>query len=166
MTILTYTFSEEDAQHAYETWGANCGPNALAFALQLPLEAVRTHIPHFEERRYTSPSMMRAALFNLKRGYLVMPRPAQSLMFHEQPALVRIQWGGPWIINGKPARWAARQTHWIATWFNEFIPMVFDVNGGIREFNDWKEIIVPPLTASVKRCDGTWSIANIWRLIH
>lgn len=33
-------FSLEDAQRAAETWGANCGPGALAAVLGLSLDAV------------------------------------------------------------------------------------------------------------------------------
>jgi hypothetical protein len=170
MTKLIYTFSEHESDYAYETWGANCGPNALAFALQMPLEAVRPHIPQFDERRYTSPSMMAAALDSLKRRVVkIIPERkfpmALDRMFHERQALVRVQWTGPWIVDGKPQKWAARQTHWIVCWLNEIVPMVFDVNGGIKDFGDWHTEIVPPLAKSVPRCDGGWYPANIWRLV-
>lgn len=65
--MLTYPFTEADAQRAYDEWGANCGPNALAFALQIPLEEVRDVIPQFDERRYTSPTMMRQAVEHLRQ---------------------------------------------------------------------------------------------------
>jgi hypothetical protein len=64
---MIYTFSEEDSRKAYEEWGANCGPNALAFALQTTLAAVRPHIREFPARRYTSPTMMEQALYTLGR---------------------------------------------------------------------------------------------------
>ena len=162
MTMI-YPFTQDDSFHAYETWGANCGPNALAFALQVPLDTVRPHIPDFDAKRYTSPSMMRAALASLGREFDAIPKPAIGAMLQERPALVRIQWGGPWIINGKPQRWAARQTHWICCWW-DVLSWVFDVNGGIQTFVDWEDKIVPPLAASVPRCDGTWTPANVWRL--
>ena len=38
---LTYPFTESDSQRAFDEWGANCGPNALAFALQIPLSAAK-----------------------------------------------------------------------------------------------------------------------------
>ena len=170
MTSLIYTFSEHESRHAYETWGANCGPNALAFALQMPLEGVRPHIPQFDKRCYTSPSMMAAALESLGHRVLkITNRLARHTvieqMFHDRPALVRIQWTGPWIVDGKPQKWAARQTHWIVCWCDEGLSLVFDVNGGIREFSDWQTEIVPPLTQSVPRCDGGWYPANIWRVL-
>ena len=164
---MNYTFSEQEKDHAYATWGANCGPNALAFALQMPLEAVRSHIPQFENRRYVSPSMMRAALASLGRAFESVSKPAIQDMFSTRVSLVRLQWGGPWIVEGKPQRWAARQTHWICCYYEDRQAepeMVFDVNGGIRPFTSWREVIVPPLTASVPRCDGTWFPVNVWRL--
>ena len=163
---LTYTFSEAEAEYAYRTWGANCGPTALAFALQMPIHAVRYHIPQFDERGYTSPSMMKAAVANLNRKICVVTKPAQCDMFSNLPALVRIMWGGPWIVNGKPHRWAARQSHWICTYRDDTgADMVFDVNGGILGFMEWERQIVPPLAASVPRCDGTWYVSNVWRIL-
>jgi hypothetical protein len=161
---MIYTFSQAEAEHAYRTWNANCGPNALAFALQMPLEAVRRHIPRFEERHYTSPSMMKAALASLCRSYISVKKPTASDMFDRPPALVRVQWGGPWIVNGKPQRWAARQTHWVCAWEEEGRYLVFDVNGGMQLLEDWRDKIVPLLTSEVPRCDGTWYPANVWRL--
>ena len=164
---MTYTFSEAEAEYAYRAWGANCGPTALAFALQVPLEEVRPHIPNFAERRYTSPTMIAAALESLKRRVIKMTARSVDIgkMFNEWPALVRIQWGGPWIVNGKPQKWAARQTHWICCWADAIIPMVFDVNCGIREYSEWVSDIVPALDESVPRCDGGWYPSNVWRIL-
>jgi hypothetical protein len=51
----TYTFTQDEVRIAHEQWGCNCGPAAMAFALQIGLEPVRHAIPLFAERRYTSP---------------------------------------------------------------------------------------------------------------
>src|SRR3954469_593669 len=102
----TYTFNEEQARAAHEEWGCNCGPTALAFALQITLDAVRGKIPHFAERRYTSPTMMRDALHSFERRFLPIAAGlrnagknnarAVELMFAGPVTLVRIQWTGPW----------------------------------------------------------------------
>ena len=42
---MIYTFSEVEASEAYEKWGCNCGPTALAFALQTSLDAAHKAIP-------------------------------------------------------------------------------------------------------------------------
>ena len=170
MTQMIYPFSEQEALECYEESGANCGPNALAFALQMSLRKVIRYIPDFLDRRYTSPTMMEIALAALGRKVQKISIRSEQLhwmelLFHERVALVRIQWGGPWIKDGKPQKWAARQTHWIVTWIDGFDRLVFDVNGGINRFENWRYEIVPALAASVPRCDGTWYPANIWRLV-
>ena len=168
---MIYTFSEHESEYAYKTWGANCGPNALAFALQTTLEAVRFYIPLFDQRRYASPTMMKEALQSLHRAYLPVKKPNRADMFASVPSLCRIQWGGPWIVGGKPQRWAARQTHWICCWKEPSVDdrivreWVFDVNGGIESPECWEQGTCRRIIASVSRADGTWYPANIWRLV-
>ena len=162
----TYTFNEADAKAAYDEWGANCGPCALAFALQTTLDAVRPAIPEFHSRLYTSPTMMDAALQNLGAQVVKLSAPKDrgaSCMFDPTIALVRVQWTGPWTANGKTQKWAARQTHWIATWLADD-HYVFDVNGGIQRFENWDREIVPAITATIPRADGGWWPANVWRI--
>lgn len=180
MATFDYPFTEEQAQAAYTEWGCNCGPSALAFALQTSLDKVHPAIPDFDERRYTSPSMMRAALANLGQRFMPIATPpvkqrftsyAHQEMFAGPMTLVRIQWTGPWIVDGKPQRWAARQTHWIACWSDAHDVwqggrrLVFDCNGGMRTFQSWQQGIVPLIVESVKRADGGWYPANIWRFV-
>ncbi len=169
MTITDYPFTEADARRAYEEWHCNCGPSALAFALRLPLGAVRHAIPGFEEKRYTSPTMMKAALANLGRQFDAAPcglAVALANLFHERMALVRVQWTGPWTAPGANPRWAYRQTHWVATWRDDGsgTDWVFDVNGGIASFGRWQGEIVPLLTKATPRADGGWHPTHIWRL--
>ncbi len=168
----TYTFTEAEAKAAHEDWGCNCGPTALAFALQTTLDAARYAIPKFTERCYTSPAMMRAALIFLGRAFTVVRNPSGwrnyqygiDSMFAGPMSLVRIQWTGPWTANGATAKWAARQTHWIACWAERGMPLVFDCNGGIMGFDRWEYEIVPAIVATVHRADGGWYPANVWRL--
>jgi hypothetical protein len=168
--VITYPFTEE-AEDANEEWGCNCGPTALAFALQRPLEDVRHAIPDFAERRYTSPAMMKAALQHFRQGFLAITASSEAAlprMFAGPMSLVRIQWTGPWIVKGKPQKWAARQTHWIAAWMGSpgGSRLVFDCNGGMRTYESWEAEIVPIIVASVKRADGGWYPANIWRFTN
>lgn len=184
---MTYPFTEAEMERAATEWGANCGPSALAFALQVPIESVRHAIPDFEDRHYTSPTMMKSALENLRTGYSVFStsRREEMLcgMFSDRPALVRIQWGGPWCAPGVNPKWAYRQTHWIATWMlpvlhpgdmsaealdagaiGEARRMVFDCNGGAMQFERWRSEIVSILTDLYARADGTWFPTHIWRI--
>lgn len=171
---MDYSFGQQEAEAAYKDWGCNCGPAALAFALQVKLDAVRNSIPGFDKKRYTSPTMMAAALANLGRAVEIVPakdvapRGPVAVLFHKRPALVRVQWCGPWTMDGANPKWAYRQTHWIACWLDTQGPhahLVFDVNGGIRSFEDWQAEIVPALTSLYKRANGEWFPTHIWRLV-
>lgn len=169
---MIYPFTEEQMDAAAKEWGCNCGPSALAFALQKPLEAARFAIPDFATRRYTSPTMMKAALAFHSQPYEVVRVKPPKLgeiagpwpMFHERPALVRIQWEGPWTAPGSNPRWAYRQTHWIATWFESSAPIVFDCNGGIMHVRRWEAEIIPLIVQHTPRATGGWYPTHIWRL--
>lgn len=165
---MTYSFTEAEADKAHEQWGANCGPNALAFILQKSIEDVRYAIPGFAEKGYTSPTMMAAAIQNLGKTFTAYHgtdgKPSKASMFGRNPALVRIQWTGPWTQPGANPKWAYRQTHWIVAWKSLVELRVFDCNGGIRSCHSWVDEIVPPLTATYKRADGGWFPTHIWRI--
>lgn len=159
---LAYPFTQEESQKAYDAWGANCGPNALAFALQVSLDAVRPLIPGFGEKRYTSPTMMKSALAKAGVSFDVrMPDPSD--MYHAAPSLVRIQWTGPWTAEGANPKWAYRQTHWIASW-RDTSDWIFDCNGGIQSPELWRQSIVPAITSQIPRADGRWFPTHVWRL--
>lgn len=171
------TFTAEEFKAAHEAWGCNCGPAALAFALQTTLAAVRPAIPQFEERRYTSPMMMAAALRHFGQEFAPVNNPSGGFnyqhglrsMFGGPLSLVRIQWTGPWTAITGNAKWAARQTHWIACWMEavaraQWSARVFDCNGGITSVENWEGNIVPAIVATIPRADGGWFPANVWRL--
>lgn len=170
--MIHHTFSEAEFSAAAESWNCNCGPGALAFALQVKPDDVRHALPDFEDRGYTNPTMMKAALATLGRDFFAVPSPAKVKarhaygyqMFAGPMSLVRVQFTGPWTANGKPMKWAARQTHWIACWCERDAQMVFDVNGGMRKFDEWERQVVPAIVATIDRADGGWYPANVWRL--
>lgn len=152
-------FDEHDAKQAFTEWGCNCGPAALAATVGLTLDEVRPFMGPFEQRGYTNITNMREAIAavgaRISRCYESWPPVGIGL--------VRIQWGGPWIIDGKPARWAATATHWISTWRDQQSWLyVFDINGGIRPADSWEKEIAPIIMANIKRADGTWSISHSW----
>jgi hypothetical protein len=169
--MFDYPFTEEDMAQTNEEWGASCGPISLAFALQVPLQEVREAIPGFEEKRHTTPTMMRAALEKLQVGYDEIHFPGYHFiprdMFDERIAICRIQWTGPWTALGANPKWSYKATHWIACWrqSDEFeIGRVFDCNSGIKVFTTWDNEIVPALTVAIPRADGGWFPTHIWRL--
>lgn len=167
-----YPFTQEECNAAHESWGCNCGPTALAFAAQISLERVRAVLPAFESRGYVNPSMMREALDALGRRIEIARNPSGGrnrgygidTMFSGYMSLVRVQWTGPWTANGKTARWAASQTHWIACWVNAGVRLVFDCNSGVTTFEQWEAETVNAITKTIKRADGDWFPANVWRL--
>ena len=164
----TYPFTEAEFKAASDAWGCNCGPGALAFACQISLDRVRAAIPDFDAKRYTSPTMMIAAIAALGRRHwpeVVSGREFPERLFPDDMSLVRIQWTGPWTAPGANPKWAYRQTHWIASWWEPEQHFVFDINGGLMTVDRWKAEIVPLITAHVPRADGGWKPTHVWRLI-
>jgi len=160
--MMDYPFTQDELNTAVDTWGCNCGPSALAFALQRPLCDARHSIPDFEVKRYTSPTMMKQALALLRVAVTGVSVPSKELMFDYWPALVRIQWTGPWTAPGGNPKWAYWHTHWITTWIQEKQNLIFDCNGGAQLFAGWTHDTVPLLIP--KRGDGGWRPTHIWRI--
>ncbi len=172
--IMSYPFTEEEATRANDEWGANCGPNALAFILRRKLHEVRSLVPGFEQKRYTSPTMMAQALRFDGIHYVAIPEAPVSEMCHAKPALVRVQWTGKWTEPGANPKWAYIHTHWICCWKTSTVhsqagvpvldcKWVFDCNGGVRSLSSWIKDIVPLLATGARR-DGGWFPTHIWRL--
>jgi hypothetical protein len=153
-------FTRQDFHAANLVWGCNCGPTALAWALGRGLEDVRKAIPQFEQRGYTSPTMMRAALAHFAQGFDVVKRPRKADIVSDRVALVRVAWSGPW--DGQ--RYASRYSHWFTTWQQDGESWAFDCNGMVRPYADWCERVAPALAGSVNRCNGNWFPLNVWRL--
>lgn len=164
------TFTRAEAEHAAQTWGANCGPAALAFALQVSLDTVRPLIPGFDEKHYTSPRRMKAALKAAGRSYTIAPASRATMFDGETIALVRIQWTGPWTAPGAHPIPAYFRTHWIATFIDDRDdpryggPTVFDINAGVVSEERWTTAIVPMIIKQYPRADGGWFPTHVWRL--
>ena len=154
-------FNQEDAQWAFDEWGCNCGPSALAAALGMTLDEIRPHMGPFESRGYTNVTNMRKAIQSAGARIVRSGNGWPPVGF----GVVRIQWGGPWIMDGKPARWAACATHWVASFRTAGSHLyVFDVNGGLMSVDAWERDIVPRIVASIKRADGRWFISHGWQV--
>jgi hypothetical protein len=148
----------EEAHKAYEEWGANCGPGALAAVLNKTLEDVRPHLIGFELKRYTNPTMMLRALRELG------VRWTSPEVGWPKNGLVRVQWGGPWMREGVPMRARYRHTHWIATRLDHGYVRIFDINGacaGWMSLSEWEYQLVPWLLKQVApKNDGTWTATH------
>jgi len=155
---LRLVFDLDAAIRAFEEWGCNCGPGALAAIGGVSLDTAREWLgrDEFDRKRYTNPTMMLAAL---QRSGLAF----KSLRQAEWPqhGLVRVQWEGPWTAPGANPRWAYRQTHWIGSSGG----LVFDINcmcaGGWVDRIEWRDEVVPwLLKTAVPRADGKWHLTH------
>lgn len=153
-------FTAEDAERAYEEWGCNCGPAALAAIMDLTLDEVRPFMGDFETKRYTNPTLM---LDSMKR--CGAPWRKSPILRWPTYGLVRIQWGGPWTAPGVPIRARYRYTHWVGAWTGRNGSGVFDINalGNGTAWcaqKYWMEVIVPHITSTIPRADGKWWLTH------
>lgn len=157
--LMPFTLADADA--AYESWGCNCGPSALAAMLGMSLDEVRPHLIGFDAKRYTNPTMMFDALQSIGRPWrkvgAAWPRYG----------LARIQWHGPWMRPEVPIRARYRQTHWVGSWITETRGHgIWDINAmgngtGWCARADWERELVPHiLREAVPRADGQWSVTH------
>lgn len=165
MTLpLPPRFNEADAQRAYDEWGANCGPGALAAIMHMTLDEVRPHLIGFDAKRYTNPTMMNDALRSIGRSWHRIGADWPDY------GLVRVQWEGPWTKPCVPMRARYRHTHWVgAALRGRAIPDdvgVFDINciangSGWTAFRYWEGNLVPWLLEEcVPRASGRWYITH------
>lgn len=158
--MLTYAdlYHPTDAEAAHESWGANCGPVALAAILKRPVAHVRPLLDGFEQRLYMNPTHLRQAL--LRAGAHVNVRfPVEDITY----GLLFLQWTGPWCQPGVPITAAYRYTHTIGAAVVQKHGMLFyDVNawydqetrGAWVPKDCWEREIKPLITNSIHRADG------------
>jgi hypothetical protein len=154
-------FTVEDADRAYDSWGANCGPGAIAAVLAMTLDEVRPYLSAagFDQKRYTNPTMMndvlRATGCAWKKIGAIWPTYGMA----------RIQWEGPWTKPGVPMRARYRFTHWVGAGIRNGDVGIFDINcinngSGWCTLKDWSEIVVPHVLQQYPRADGKWHITH------
>lgn len=175
-----YSFTAAQVNAANDLWGCNCGPTALAGMLGLKLDEVRSHLPDFDARRYTNPTMMQKALRSLgvtwtitddselrknfaEQGIAVSPQDMARLNLPRY-GLARIQWEGPWLKPGVPPAAAYYHTHWIGSIRDDTGEHFFDCNNGWSGYCRWIEEVVTPITSKIKRATGGWHPTHCWEL--
>ena len=154
-------FTLEDADRAYDEWGANCGPGALAAIMDMTLDEVKPIMQAvgFEECHYTNPSMMNAAL-------RLIGRPWRKIGANwPDYGLVRVQWEGPWTQPGVPMAARYRYTHWVGSFQGKNSRGVFDINcmnngTGWCSLDDWARVMAPFLSANHLRATGGWHVTH------
>jgi len=164
MSVKSVRFTAEGAERAFEEWGCNCGPGAIAAALDLTLEEVRPMMCDFEHKHYTNPTLMWDILNEAGVTWSLVKPPAAW----PQYGLARIQWEGPWTAPGVPPRVAYRQTHWVAAQWSEERKTfaIFDINamysGGWIAEQYWVGALVPWILEScVPRANGRWHLTHV-----
>ena len=169
-------FTRDDAERAFDDWGCNCGPAALAATLGWTLDEVRTHLGDFAAKGYVNPTLMQAALRSTGAQFSWRPLSfaAQGRGIDPWPdhGLARVQWEGPWTKPGVPMPARYRHTHWVAACRSERHGVgIFDINTmlgngpGWCSLADWSAVIVPAiLAAGVPRADGRWHLTHIAEL--
>lgn len=165
---LPLCFTAEDADDAFDEWGANCGPGAIAAILGMSLAELRPWMGDFEQKHYTNPTLMWDVLGRLGIRYR-LSRDKVDGYCRSWPAygLARIQWMGPWTEPGVPARAAYRHTHWVGVHWPDAkqAPAIFDINliesGGWASVGDWAGILVPWLLKECEpKANGCWAITH------
>jgi len=155
-------FSVDDANAAWDAWGANCGPGAIAAVLGLTLDEVHPHMGDFERKRYTNSTLMWSALDSIGVRWSVSTRRRDWPVF----GLARVQWEGPWMLPDVPARAAYRHTHWVgACQGGDATAAIFDINcmsvGGWLPETEWSDQVVPwLLRKTTPRASRGWHITH------
>jgi hypothetical protein len=154
---------------AHREWKSNCGPAAIAAALSLTLDDVRTAVPPMGTpnfKGFMNVLDVQNALRWLDAKILrTWSKPPNSLLLTDVhkpgPIVAMLQWGGPW--NGIPQA-AATYRHLVAFKYGWLGPRLgprwlYDVNdpNGWCYVSKWERDILPGLLP--ERGDGTWSIA-------
>lgn len=158
-----HPIAPDDVEIALSTWGATCGPAALAAALGLPLAAVRDAVcsgtpPAFKGYMGVSDMLDACSVLRVKVERIQSKVPAAAeldLLAREgPPRLVLVQWRGPWEAH---ARAAATHRHWIANLATADETWIYDVNeDDWMLFERWRDELVPLLLPA--RATG-WRIA-------
>lgn len=166
-------FTEADSHAAFDAWGANCGPGAIAAVCGLSLAELRPHLGDFESKRYTNPPLMWKVLDGLGVRYRLRKPERMGLVVQSDVlswpcfGLARVQWEGPWSEPGQNPRWGYRHTHWVGAMRieGEDAPAIFDINamnaGGWIRLNHWQDLLVPwLLERAVPRANGRWHLTH------
>ena len=161
-------FTLQQAEDAFDEWGFNCGPSAIATICDLSIEELRPHLFSFESKKYTNPTLMRQILDDLR----ILHRVHRGEYGWPKWGLARIQWEGPWTRPGVPMAARYRYTHWVGVdAHNNKDVGIWDINclhngSGWVSLKDWSEITVPYLLKySYPKATGGWHLTHSIEII-
>jgi hypothetical protein len=155
-------FTENEVCSANETWGANCGPIALAAMTNKSLSEIRPYLGAFETKRCMSPTDMLNALSRLGMRWI----PGNGWPTY---GLAWVQWEGPWSGPKVPARVGYRYSHWVGSSTHQGKSIIFDINclevGGWVFADCWSDVVVPYILQDYPRANGKWHISRSIELL-
>lgn len=106
-------FTAEESARANKDWKATCGPHSIAAACGIALDQVREQLEYFGDYKgWMSPTQVQRVLLRLQKPFRLDRWNIKTSELCN--GINRIQWEGPWLKPGVPARVAYRHTHWIA----------------------------------------------------
>lgn len=125
-----------DAMQAFDEWKATCGPAAMAAACCVPVGSLRPIFQKLHYKGWTTPTMMKQALYDYGRTIVVRGTFKQFLDGVAGVAFLQIQ--GPWLGPGKPVAAAYKHTHWVAS---DGAGWVYDLNAADGfSFGAWRPL--------------------------
>ncbi len=157
-------FGAEDQQRAYDLYGSNCGPGAIAgICGTTPEHVVGMLGEKFQKIRGTTEIMLRATLDQLGVRWEDVPAGWPDY------GIARVQWGGPWLYSDDPFE-KLRHSHWIGV-ATRGLPnvMIFDINaigvGGWISLAEWDDLVIPwLLEACEPEATGEWWISETLKI--
>lgn len=151
-----------DVDDAYDTWGAACGPAAVAALCGTTVNALR---PVLGKKAWANPTDITNALTSLSRSYRKVDSGTPDAPVFPTHGLAFVQIAGPWLAPGVPVGAAYRHTHWIATIDGCAYDINIDAAGGWRPIPMWRQYVAPELVKATKRATG-WYVRNAYEVLR
>lgn len=156
-------FDAADQMLAWDVFGANCGPGAVAAALGLkPAFVALLLSDEFLRRRATTEVMLTRLLTDLEVPWTLMD--SHDVQF----GILRVQWSGPWDGSADPYE-PLGHSHWVTVWRSGGRTEIFDVNaisvGGWLAYSEWSQDLVPWLLEREEpEANGSWWFSDGYSL--
>lgn len=153
---LFYTADESTA--ANKAWKATCGPHSIAAACGVNLDAVKhaMDLADVNYRGWMSPTQVTRTLHALNRKFDL--RSGLKTMMLCQ-GINRVQWEGPWLKPGVPARVAYFQTHLVAFSHGWVLCTACETAKWIRA-EEWREFHLYSPPESPFHITHHWTLEN------
>lgn len=154
-TCSPLRFTAADSEAANKAWKATCGPHSIAAACALTLDQVRAALDGY--KGWMSPTQITATLRKLDRPFsLVANLKTKELC----EGISRIQWEGPWLNPGVPARVAYFHTHYVAH-FHGMVLCTACLSAQWIPVDEWRRHHLTVEPVSPFHVTHHWSLVNV-----